>query len=47
MQALDGKDFGGRALKVNEAKAREGGGGGGGGPQSWRWRRDAVTDPLM
>ena len=31
MQALDGKDFGGRALKVNEAKAREGGGGGGGG----------------
>ena len=28
MQALDGKDFGGRALKVNEAKAREGGGGG-------------------
>jgi hypothetical protein len=31
MQALDGKDFGGRALKVNEAKSREGGGGGGGG----------------
>jgi RNA recognition motif-containing protein len=31
MQALDGKDFEGRALKVNEAKAREGGGGGGGG----------------
>ncbi|MBK7250698.1 MAG: RNA-binding protein [Gammaproteobacteria bacterium] len=33
MQALDGKDFGGRALKVNEAQARErsGGGGGGGG----------------
>ena len=30
MQALDGKDFDGRALKVNEAKAREGGGGGGG-----------------
>ena len=30
MQALDGKDFEGRALKVNEAKAREGGGGGGG-----------------
>ena len=28
MQALDGKDFEGRALKVNEAKAREGGGGG-------------------
>ena len=32
MQALDGKDFEGRALKVNEAKAREGGGGGGRGP---------------
>ena len=31
MQALDGKDFEGRALKVNEAKAREGGGGSGGG----------------
>jgi RNA recognition motif-containing protein len=31
MQALDGKDFEGRSLKVNEAKAREGGGGGGGG----------------
>ena len=30
MQALDGKDFGGRPLKVNEAKAREGGGGAGG-----------------
>ncbi len=33
MQALDGKDFEGRPLKVNEAHARErsGGGGGGGG----------------
>jgi RNA recognition motif-containing protein len=30
MQALNGKDFEGRALKVNEAQAREGGGGGGG-----------------
>src|ERR1700742_471136 len=30
MQALNGKDFEGRSLKVNEAKAREGGGGGGG-----------------
>lgn len=30
MQALDGKDFEGRALKVNEAKARERTGGGGG-----------------
>jgi RNA recognition motif-containing protein len=33
MQALNGKDFDGRALKVNEAQERErsGGGGGGGG----------------
>jgi RNA recognition motif-containing protein len=39
MQALDGKDFGGRPLKVNEAQERDrgaprgnfGGGGGGGG----------------
>lgn len=30
MQALDGKDFEGRALKVNEAQARERSGGGGG-----------------
>ncbi len=30
MQALDRKDFGGRTLKVNEARPREGGGGGGG-----------------
>jgi RNA recognition motif-containing protein len=29
--ALDGKDCGGRALKVNEAKPRPAGGGGGGG----------------
>jgi len=29
--ALDGKDSGGRALKVNEAKPRTSGGGGGGG----------------
>jgi cold-inducible RNA-binding protein len=28
--ALDGKEVGGRTLKVNEAKARETGGGGGG-----------------
>jgi RNA recognition motif-containing protein len=33
MQALDGKDFGGRALKVNEAQARERSSGGGGGGQ--------------
>ena len=33
MSAIDGKDVGGRTLKVNEAQAREerGGGGGGGG----------------
>ena len=30
MQALNGKDFDGRALKVNEAQERERGGGGGG-----------------
>ncbi len=30
MQALDGRDFDGRDLKVNEAKARDSGGGGGG-----------------
>ena len=29
MQALDGKDFEGRALQVNEAQARERSGGGG------------------
>ena len=31
MAALNGKDFDGRNLNVNEAKPREGGGGGGGG----------------
>ena len=31
ISALDGKDTGGRALKVNEAKPRESRGGGGGG----------------
>ena len=31
MQALDGKDFEGRTLMVNEAQARERSGGGGGG----------------
>ena len=30
MEALDGQDVGGRTLKVNEARPREGGGGGGG-----------------
>ena len=31
MQALDGKDFGGRNLRVNEAQDKQRGGGGGGG----------------
>ena len=31
IQALDGRDFGGRGLRVNEAQDRRGGGGGGGG----------------
>ena len=31
MQALNGKDFEGRALKVNEAQAKDRSGGGGGG----------------
>ncbi len=34
MQALNGKDFEGRALKVNEAQAKERSGGGGGGYRS-------------
>jgi RNA recognition motif-containing protein len=36
MQALDGTDFGGRRLKVNEAQARERSGGGGGGGGGYR-----------
>ncbi len=37
--ALDGKEFGSRQIKVNEAKPRadRGGGGGGGGGQRQRW----------
>lgn len=39
--ALDGKDFGGRTIKVNEARPRHatggGGGGGGGGGRRDRW----------
>jgi cold-inducible RNA-binding protein len=31
IRALDGKDFGGRNIKVSEAQERRGGGGGGGG----------------
>ena len=37
MDALDGKDLDGRALKVNEAKAKTGGGGGGGGGRQGGW----------
>lgn len=36
MQALDGKDFGGRQLKVNEARPREASGGGPSGPRGPR-----------
>ena len=35
MQALNGKDFEGRALKVNEAQERESGGGRGGRPRRY------------
>ena len=35
VQALDGRDFGGRNLKVNIAKPRESRGGGGGGGGRW------------
>jgi hypothetical protein len=35
--ALDGKDFGGRTIKVNEAKPRPTGGGGGRGGRRDRW----------
>ncbi len=46
IQALDGKELGGRALRVNEAESRPrsggggggyGGGGGGGGSRGGRW----------
>ncbi len=45
IEALDGKEFAGRSLKVNEARPREnrpersggGGGGGGGGKRGGRW----------
>ena len=41
IQALNGKDMGGRPLKVNEAqdKPKGGGRGGGGGGRLWRRRR--------
>jgi RNA recognition motif-containing protein len=39
IKALDGKDFGGRNLRINEAEERKGGGGGpgGGGRPPRRW----------
>lgn len=37
IDALDGKDFSGRTLKVNEAKPRPTGGGGGRGGRRDRW----------
>lgn len=35
IKALDGKDFGGRSLRVNEARPRRDDGGGGGGGRRW------------
>ena len=35
IQALDGKELGGRTLRVNEAQDRQRGGGGGGGGGRW------------
>ena len=37
IKALNGKDFNGRSLTVNEARPRENGGGGGGGGGGERW----------
>lgn len=38
IQALDGAEYGGRNLRVNAAREREGGGGGGGGRGGQGWR---------
>jgi RNA recognition motif-containing protein len=38
IQALDGQDFGGRSLRVSEARERAGGGGRGGPPRQSRPR---------
>jgi cold-inducible RNA-binding protein len=38
IQQFDGQEFRGRALKVNEARARESSGGGGGGGGGWNRR---------
>jgi RNA recognition motif-containing protein len=35
ISSLDGQEFGGRDLRVNEAQPRGNGGGGGGGRQRW------------
>jgi RNA recognition motif-containing protein len=40
IQALDGRDFGGRDLRVNEARDRNSGGGGGGGGGGYRGNRN-------
>jgi len=37
MSELDGRDFGGRTLRVNEAQDKRRGGGGGGGGGGGRW----------
>jgi RNA recognition motif-containing protein len=37
IEELDSKDFGGRSLKVNEARPRRSGGGGGGDNRRNRW----------
>ncbi|HUI26957.1 MAG TPA: RNA-binding protein [Candidatus Kryptonia bacterium] len=39
VEQLDGKDIKGRAIKVSEAREREGGGGGGRGGPGGGWRR--------
>ena len=43
MQALNGKEFEGRSIKVNEAQERERSGGGGGGRGGRRWRRRSAA----
>lgn len=37
IRELDGRDFGGRALRVNEARERGGRGGGGGRRREWNY----------
>lgn len=40
IKELDGADLGGRKIRVNEARPREGGGGGGRGPRPGGGRRE-------